>query len=250
MTHNSHPPRKDDAVLGGQAAPPLNGAILGGLEGVTQRCNSLVPEARMAALKEALNYQRRGLFLVMRALKDPAPLVRQAAYGLLKERTEPEVRRALEDFLVTHGDYERLQKFLVAGAWREADRETKNLLGKACGVIIEGQFRPAQISACPCEDLLLIDRLWVKFSKGHFGFTVQQKIWQSLAATFWDKSEIWGLFADRVGWRVNLYIQQNWKSYDQLTFSLKAPIGHLPYLGDQFGVYTVEDFAKRLQQCQ
>ncbi|HYX15858.1 MAG TPA: GUN4 domain-containing protein [Nostoc sp.] len=29
----------------------------------------------------------------------------------------------------------------------------------------------------PCTDLRTIDRLWVKYSNGHFCFSVQKRIW-------------------------------------------------------------------------
>ena len=34
MTNNQNQPREYDAVLGGQSPPPVEGAILGGIEGV------------------------------------------------------------------------------------------------------------------------------------------------------------------------------------------------------------------------
>ena len=57
-------------------------------------------------------------------------------------------------------------------------------------------------------------------------------------------------FADRVGWRVNNLVTQNhWKRYSEITFSLNAPAGHLPFMGDTFGIFTIEAIAKRLGQC-
>ena len=32
----------------------------------------------------------------------------------------------------------------------------------------------------PCKDLKTIDKLWIKHSNGHFGFSVQKRIWESL----------------------------------------------------------------------
>lgn len=32
----------------------------------------------------------------------------------------------------------------------------------------------------PCTDLQTIDQLWVKYSNGHFGFSVQKQIWTKL----------------------------------------------------------------------
>ena len=35
----------------------------------------------------------------------------------------------------------------------------------------------------PCEDLRTIDQLWVKYSDGRFGFSVQKRIYQNLGGT-------------------------------------------------------------------
>ena len=35
----------------------------------------------------------------------------------------------------------------------------------------------------PCQDLGTIDKLWVEYSDGKFGFSVQKKIYQDLGGT-------------------------------------------------------------------
>ncbi len=54
MTNNQNQPREFDAVRGGEAPPPIQGAVLGGIKGVIQRLASTVFEVRVAALSEAL----------------------------------------------------------------------------------------------------------------------------------------------------------------------------------------------------
>lgn len=98
MTENPHQPRNYDAVLGSQVPAPLNGAVLGGLEGVKRRVKSEVVDQRVAALKDALKYRQSGLALVIQALKDESDLVQRVAYLLLRESTDPEVRKALHSF--------------------------------------------------------------------------------------------------------------------------------------------------------
>ncbi|MFM6004898.1 MAG: GUN4 domain-containing protein, partial [Sphaerospermopsis kisseleviana] len=75
----------------------------------------------------------------------------------------------------------------------------------------------------PCVDLRTIDGLWVKYSNGRFGFSVQKRIYQSLGA-----NEI--AFGDRVGWRRKGWRlgMGFWKYYDELTFDITAPEAHLP----------------------
>lgn len=94
---HQHQPKEFDAVLGGQAAPPFEGVVLGGLEGVKHRLRSSNVEARVAALSEALNYGEAGLDLVIAALKESSKLVQGSAFQLLRSRTEKKVKQVLSD---------------------------------------------------------------------------------------------------------------------------------------------------------
>ncbi|HAA29778.1 MAG TPA: WD40 repeat domain-containing protein, partial [Cyanobacteria bacterium UBA8553] len=105
MPESPNYPREDDAVLGGQSLAPVGSVVLGGLEGVTRRLgvgNSgvVVPEIeqRVAALKDALKYGQKGLDLVIQALQDESDVVQRVAYLLLRDRTKPDVRKALREF--------------------------------------------------------------------------------------------------------------------------------------------------------
>jgi len=96
----------------------------------------------------------------------------------------------------------------------------------------EGYLNVEHIENFPCTDLRTIDRLWVKYSNGRFGFSVQKRIWESFGGKpgKWDY-EIYKKFCDRVGWYEMK--KDTWKSYDYLTFSLNAPLGHLPEFGGE-----------------
>jgi hypothetical protein len=85
-------------------------------------------------------------------------------------------------------------------------------------------LRESDIDNFPCEDLRTIDQLWVKYSGGRFGFSVQAKIYRELGGTQQYNERFWNAFGDRVGWRVN----KSWIYYKDVTFDLKAPLGHLP----------------------
>lgn len=57
----------------------------------------------------------------------------------------------------------------------------------------------------PCEHLHIIDQLWIKYSNGHFGFSVQKRIYQSLGETTnYDDEEWLVAFVDRVGWKEDI----------------------------------------------
>lgn len=92
-------PRDFDVVLGGEAAPPVAGVVLGGLEGVKNRLESSNVEARFAALSDALNYGDETLDLVIQSLDDKVGKVRHKAFRILREKTDiQEVRQALLDY--------------------------------------------------------------------------------------------------------------------------------------------------------
>jgi len=122
-------------------------------------------------------------------------------------------------------DYSKLQHLLTAQKWKEADVETRLLLLQVVEREQEGWIRAEDFQKFPCQDLHTIDRLWVDYSKGHFGFSVQKRIWESVKGKLDNHYTIWCRFGDRVGWRV----RGNWLTYSELTFNPDAsPLGHLP----------------------
>jgi len=96
----------------------------------------------------------------------------------------------------------------------------------------EGWLNTESIEKFPCEDLRTIDQLWVKYSNGRFGFSVQKRIYQSLGGTSKYDEKVWETFGDRVGWRKKTnWFERGWLYYNDLTFSEKAPEAHLPASG-------------------
>ncbi|WP_019502466.1 GUN4 domain-containing protein [Pseudanabaena sp. PCC 6802] len=245
-------PQPYDAVLGGQDRVPAGGFVLGGLDGVKRRLQTDVIDLRVAALREALQHGQRGLDLVIRALRDESEQVQWAAYDILREQPEPRVKLALELFSTNRVNYTPLKELLEKKQWRGADRMTKDLMLKASGITPQRhlmyQLKDHHIKEFPCEDLGIIDRLWLKYSNGRFGFSVQQPIWQKCDDSRWDKGAAWSLFGDRVGWRTYdlLRTSLRWKRFHELDFTLNAPIGHLPWL---FGIFTVEAICDRFAAC-
>ena len=126
--------------------------------------------------------------------------------------------------------YAKLRDLLKAGHWKEADQETAD---RMCEVMDrqkegwlrqkEGWLRVEDIKNFPRQDLQNINRLWVKYSNGKFGFSVQKNIWQECGSPK-DYNDDWKKFCDRVGWRVaGLLIY-----YEDVIFDTSAPRGHLP----------------------
>ena len=119
-----------------------------------------------------------------------------------------------------HINYAHLRNLLEAGEWQKADRETANIILKLASKEKSGWVKVEDLSKLPCQDLLIIDRLWVKYSRGRFGFSVQKQMWS-------EANENIVSFGHRIGWCVN----NNWLSrYSDYVFSLNAPFGHLPSL--------------------
>lgn len=124
-------------------------------------------------------------------------------------------------------DYTNLRDLLATGEWKEADRETFKVMLKAARREKEGWFDSESIKNFPGDDLRTIDQLWVKYSQGHFGFSVQKKIWLEVGGKVDYDTEC--KLGDRVGWRNRRKGRKGWLEYDDLTFNLKqAPRGHLP----------------------
>ena len=122
-------------------------------------------------------------------------------------------------------DYRNLQAHLALGKWKEADEETAALMLKIACREKEGWLRVEDIKMFPSKDLRLIDTLWIKHSKGRFGFSVQKHIWESIGGTKNANYEIMCNLGDRLQWRINCC----WVDYEQFMFDCAlAPLGHLP----------------------
>ena len=121
-------------------------------------------------------------------------------------------------------NYTNLRDLLAAGKWKEADAETTRAMLQAAKREEEGWFRYEDIENFSCEDLRIIDQLWVSASQGKFGFSVQKEIYESLGGTREYNEGGWDKFGDRVGWRKG----GSWLDYSDLTFKLTAPTAHLP----------------------
>jgi hypothetical protein len=121
-------------------------------------------------------------------------------------------------------DYTKLRDLLVAKNWKEADLETGGRMLEAAGRKSQIYLDIEDVENFPCQDLGTIDKLWVKYSNGKFGFSVQKQIYQDLGGTKDYDEKVWELFGDKVGWRKG----GSWLSYSDLTFSENHYMGHLP----------------------
>ncbi|MFO7145228.1 GUN4 domain-containing protein, partial [Arthrospira sp. PCC 8006] len=128
-------------------------------------------------------------------------------------------------------DYTQLNRLLKSGQWKAADQETAKMMLAVARQTQRGYLYEDDIKNFPCEDLRIIDGLWVKHSNGHFGFSVQKQIYINCGGKpdgRYPGDTIVYRFADEVGWRVG----GSWRQWKDYTFSPRAAKeGHLPALG-------------------
>jgi hypothetical protein len=140
-------------------------------------------------------------------------------------------------------DYTKLRDLLASGQWREADQETLAVMLKAANRETEGYLNKESIEIFPCTDLRTIDQLWVKYSNGRFGFSVQKRVWESVGGKPGKQEIIQNKLSDRVGWIKwkNKWLGLGrWRSYDDIIFDLNAPQGHLPALTSWMVIVVVD----------
>ncbi|MCU0545982.1 MAG: GUN4 domain-containing protein [Oscillatoriaceae cyanobacterium Prado104] len=118
-------------------------------------------------------------------------------------------------------DYTKLRELLAAGQWRAADEETASKMVEVAGRQKERRLTQEDMENFSCPDLRAMDRLWVKYSNGRFGFSVQKRIYQSLGGTKEYNREVWLAFSDKTSFVTANEIKA--------TYNINAPEGHLPW---------------------
>ena len=126
-------------------------------------------------------------------------------------------------------DYKQLTELLVEHLWQDAEEETKRIVRDVAegqvGFLTDDRLYIEHISSFECEHLHQIDRLWTTHSNGHFGWSVQKKVFSE----FFDLENIefdmekWCEFTAKMGW----YFGEPEKTIYDLD---RAPPGHLPWI--------------------
>jgi GUN4-like/NACHT domain len=138
--------------------------------------------------------------------------------------------------------YQKLETFMQEGKWREADIENYRLMIQTCGKDYGENFTRRDLETFPCWDLLRLDGLWVQYSGGKFGFSVQKPIWESCGSPKGydltdDEYAQWLAYATRCGW----YADGDFLSYDALKKNpLLSPAGEFP--GASFSCRRISGF--------
>ncbi|NEQ49779.1 MAG: hypothetical protein F6K11_06540 [Leptolyngbya sp. SIO3F4] len=162
---------------------------------------------------------------------------RRAFYQMLVEQDnvafrvfESEIRQ-LKFELPDKDLYSQLKKYLSSGDWQKADEETAWLF---YWTMLKQNY-PNWFELCqklPDEIFKEIDSLWVTYSRGRFGLSVQRHIWKSFGETlfaetnnteaydFYDSPEefeSWTKFCKKVEW----CISEKWILENPDLFSLE-----------------------------
>ena len=123
-------------------------------------------------------------------------------------------------------DYTKLRDLLAAQKWKEADYETYLVMLEVLGKKDGHWFTSEEVLNFPFTDLQTIDKLWVIHSNGHFGFSVQKKIYLESGGKF-DGSYCkgaWEEFCDRIRWTGI----GNTQNHSNTIFITQFPQGHFP----------------------
>lgn len=123
--------------------------------------------------------------------------------------------------------YGNLERYLENYQWKEADYETYRLMITIAGKKYR-QWFDRDLRDFPVKPLKTIDDLWLKYSYGKFGFSVQKEIYLQCGGIpdgSYDAA-VWDSFCHVTGWKQN-------NQYLEAKFETSAPRGHLPIGGGQ-----------------
>ena len=200
------PPKQHNANISDR----VNKAILQGME--------LEPENRPQSVEQWLELLPANTTTQFTTLQIPT--------------SKPKPARPVKKLKVKEAKLDRLKHLLENQQWQEADRETIGILLDITKRQKFGSLRDRDIANIRAVDLSNIDLLWLQASNNHFGFTIQQDIWQEklgleLAPKQFRNSENLRNFGRLLGWYEDGELIKNHARYQ---FSLAAPQGHLPSL--------------------
>lgn len=129
-------------------------------------------------------------------------------------------------------DYGPLQRHLLQEEFEAADRLTSEHLRQLAGAAAQrrGYVYFSEVPAFPAADLESLDRLWLVYSRGRYGFSVQGRLLAACGGR-------WELLWPRLGWKR----EGLWTRYPQgFTWTQQAPEGHLPLVNQLRGVRLMD----------
>ena len=217
---------------------------------------SVTPESLLANFQASAERQRRSqLARLLQRASELVPLIADHvaaldatgddwAAGFLIQLLVSEDPQRRDEFLARYPDgwlattsargidYAPLQRQLILQNYEQADRLTSEILRQLAGAaaVQRGYVYYSEVAAMPSADLDSLDRLWVCFSRGRFGFSVQGRMLKNLNGR-WDR--LWPRLAWKDGGR--------WTRYPgSFQWSIDAPEGHMPLVNQLRGVRLMD----------
>jgi hypothetical protein len=208
------------------------------------RLNAESEKAQLQLIQQCADSGDSGLetlmeFLLERQAQRPSAAAGKA-YRLLRKANTAKT----QEFCQTHFpqgvvplqsaqevDYSKLQELLIQQDFQAADRLTLEKLCKLAGdaAIQRKWIYFTEVESFPTVDLQTIDLLWLVYSEGKFGYSVQRELWLGMGKN-WEK--LWTV----IGWKSG----NSWTRYPQgFTWNLSAPRGHLPLSNQLRGVRVI-----------
>ncbi len=133
-------------------------------------------------------------------------------------------------------NYDELQLMLLEQKFEDADRLTSSYLRQLAGKLAKkrGYVFYSEVMNMSCKDLQTIDRLWIIYSRGKFGFSIQAKILKSVGKKY-------ELMWPKIGWKK----EGLWTRYPtSFCWSLEAPDGHMPLINQLRGVRLMDSILR------
>jgi hypothetical protein len=167
----------------------------------------------------------------------PATWIDGKAYQVIYNSDAPTAK----EFLETHFpegivplksdrgiSYNSLQELLIKQEFQAADLLTIQKMCEMAGpqAVQRKWLYFTEVENFPIKDLQTINHLWVVYSEGQFGFSVQREIWLGVGRN-------WETLWPKIGWKDG----NKWTRYpNEFTWDLSAPRGHLPLSNQLRGV--------------
>ena len=125
-----------------------------------------------------------------------------------------------------------LQRSLMLQQFELADRLTSAMLRQLAGpaAVERGYVYYSEVATMAGVDLESLDRLWVCFSRGRFGFSAQARLLAGCAGR-------WELLWPKLGWKEG----GRWTRYPgSFQWTIDAPEGHMPLVNQLRGVRLMD----------
>ncbi|MBL1209010.1 GUN4 domain-containing protein [Geminocystis sp. GBBB08] len=115
--------------------------------------------------------------------------------------------------------------------WRKADIKTRKLMLKIAGVENRNEILLTKwdIQKFSCNNLKIINTLWLKASKNHFDFSIIHHIYHEVEYHYFRLAKV-------VGWKK----EDHWIKIEDINLTNNAPKGHLPLtwlISTTFNIY-------------